>query len=409
MNHLLTSAPKTILRKIKAHVKQFDRKEKDQASASLTLYQKENLEECLWPQSIDGQYAQAFLTPLIKDGVHQYIDNVHTDLRVLKFDDTVIPITVNDGQYDNSYVCSPFGFFISYAQQSLGTLFQTNIRYMVDQILNAFGKTIQTFEFNKVVLVNNWFFSTHLYPQIKPSQVKRMVEFLQESFPEHAIVFRSIDPYTNPICYRTLLQMECDYISTRQIFLIDPHASTLYESRLFKSDMKLLNKSDYQILSNQELSEADIPRMLELYRDLYIQKYSHLNPKFNEKFLQLALSNNLLTFKALKKEGRIDGIVGFMERNGKMYCPYFGYDGHVSKDQSLYRILSTVLMLEAYERRLFFHQSSGASTFKSIRKAKGCIEYTAVFYKHLKIQRHLPWMMLKNLYNTAGLFYMKKY
>lgn len=375
----------------------------------LQLYHAQNLDDCLWPETIDGQYAKAFLPPLIKQGVSQYIENVQTELRVLKIDDVVLPITINDAEYENSYVCSPYSYYVSYARQSLDILSQSWLCHMMNHLLSGLGKALQKFHFNKVVVVNNWFFSTNLYPQLESHQVKRVAEFLQSIFPDHAIIFRCVDPYTNPICYHTLQQMECEYIATRQIFVLDTQATPLFESRLFKSDMKLLKNSGYEIVDNAQLAEEDIPRLLALYQDLYLNKYSNLNPKFNANFLQLMLKQNLLHFKALKKDGSMDGIVGFVTRNGKMYCPFFGYDRQVPKEPSLYRLLSTVLMLEAYERGLFFHQSSGASMFKTIRKAKGCIEYTAVFYKHLKVQRHIPWIMLKNLYNTIGSIYMKRY
>ena len=93
----------------------------------------------------------------------------------------------------------------------------------------------------------------------------------------------------------------------------------------------------------------------------------------------------------------------------KMYCPYFGYDRNIPKEEAVYRQLCTVLMLEAEKKGLFFHQSAGASAFKKMRKAHDCIEYTAVFDKHLKFQRRIPWIILKMLYNTLGVYFMKRY
>lgn len=375
----------------------------------IALYDAHNLADCPWPQTSDGQYAQTLLTPLIKKGVSHYIENVQTDLRVLTLDDLILPITINDAEYDNSYVCAPYSYFISYARESLGFLQQAWLYHSINVLLIGLGKIFRQFHFNKVIIVNNWLYSTNLYPQLQPQQVMKVAQFLQQSFPEHAIVFRSVDPHTNPVCYQTLQQMGYEYIATRQVFLIDPRNSTLFESRLFKSDRKLLKNSKYEVIDGEQLAEEDIPRLLELYCDLYLGKYSTLNPKFNEDFLNLVLKKKLLHFKVLKKEGRIDGVVGYVQRNGRMYCPFFGYNLQVPKEESLYRLLSTVLMLEAYDHHLFFHQSAGASMFKKIRKAHDCIEYTAVFYKHLNIQRHLPWIMLKNLYNSVGIIYMQRY
>jgi hypothetical protein len=384
-------------------------KQSIQQQEEIALYDRHNLEACPWPQTPDGQYAQKFLTPLIQRGVSKYIENVHTDMRVLLMDDLVLPITVNNAEYENSYVCSPYSYFISYARESIDFLSQAWLYYAINALLIGAGKVLRQLQINKVVVVNNWLYSTNLYPQIQPHQVTRIAQFLEQAFPDHAIVFRCVDPYTNPICFQTLQKMGLEFIAMRPILFLDPRDSSLVESRIFKSDIKLLKNSGYEIIDGERLTESEIPRLLELYRDLYIQKYSTLNPKFSEDFMCLVLGQKLLQFKALKKDGSIDGVVGYVQRNGKMYCPFFGYDSQVPKERALYRLLSTLLMLEAYHQGLFFHQSSGASMFKKIRKAHSCIEYMAVSYKHLKISRHLPWQILKNLYNSLGTIYMKRY
>lgn len=386
-----------------------EKKGKDRQKEGIKLYDARQLENCPWPQNLDGQYAQKWLTPLIKRGVSSYIENVQTDLRVLVWDQLVLPITINDAEYDNSYVCSPYSYYISYGKESLDFVTHSWTYYAINTLLWGAAKILRHYQVNKVVIVNNWLYSTNLSPALQPAQLASIAEFLQEQFPDHAIVFRSVDPYTNPVCDQTLKQIGFDYIASRQIFFIDPHDSTLLESRLFKSDLKLLNTSGYEILDGEQLTTNDFSRLLNLYRDLYIQKYSDLNPKFNEDFLHLLLTEKLMHFKVLKKEGRIDGVVGYIQRNGMMFCPFFGYDRSVPKEVALYRLLSTILMLEAYDRHLLFHQSSGASTFKTIRKAHNCIEYLAVYYRHLQPKRQIPWHLLKGMCNSLGIKYMKRY
>lgn len=378
-------------------------------SHEIILYQAENIDDCLWPNTPEGQNAKMILTSLMKKSSSYYIENVKTDLRVLTLGDLRLPITINEGEYDNSFVCSPYSYFISYARQSLGSFPSTWFYQSIDVVLRGMGSLFRKLQFNKVVVVNNWLYATNLYPQLQPEQLEKITQFLKHAFPNHTLLFRSIDPCTNPTCYQELQKNGFDYIASRQIFFLNPCDSSLFESRLFKSDLKLLKNSGYEVIDGNAIKEEEIPRLLKLYRDLYIGKYSTLNPQFNEEFLRLALKHNFLHFKALKKDGRIDGVVAYVERDGKMYCPFFGYDCEAPKESSLYRILSTVLMCEANERKLFFHQSSGASMFKKIRKAQDCIEYHAVYYKHLKISRHIPWIMLKSLYNTIGKVYMKRY
>lgn len=380
------------------------------STQDLRLYDAHQLEQCPWPQNIEGEYARRFLTPMIKRGVSTYIENIQTDLRVLVWDDLVLPISINETEYENSYVCSPYSYYISYAKESLKLLTQKGIYHALNTLLWGVSKVLNLCQVNKVVVVNNWFYSTNLYPSLKPQQLVVIAEFLQNQFPDHAIIFRSIDPCTSATSYQTLQQIDFDYIASRQIFFIDSaNQSALFESRLFKSDQKLLKNSGYEIIDGEQLIKEDLSRVLGLYRDLYIHKYSDLNPQFTEDFLRLVVTEKLMNFQALKKDGRIDGVVGYIQRNGMMFSPFFGYDRTIPQETALYRLLCTLLMLEAKRQNLFFHLSSGASTFKKIRKAHSCIEYMAVYHRHLSFKRRIPWLVLKNICNSLGIIYMKRY
>lgn len=379
------------------------------ASAEIGLYDASNLDQCPWPKTEDGAYAKKCLTPLIEQGTPSYIRNVKTDLRVLVIGQVALPVTINESEYENSCVCSPYGHYISYARVSLALLPKNWFLPLLSGLLWGVGKICRRFKINKIVIVNNWFYATNLYPRLESEQIGAVVDYLQTHFPGYAIGFRSIDECTSSTCYESLQHLGFTYIASRQIFYIQPWTTTLFESRLFKSDLKLLNQSGYEIIEGTDLQERDIPRLSELYQNLYIEKFSDLNPQFTEKFIQLAWKENILQFKALRKEGRIDGIVGFMERDGKMYCPFFGYDRSLPQELALYRLLSTVLMLEADRRRLLFHQSSGASMFKKIRKAESCMEFMAVNYRHLPFTRRIPWALLHKMCNSVGIHFMKRY
>lgn len=381
----------------------------EKGKSAIGLFGAENLASCPWPDTEEGRYVRQFFVPLISKGVSAYIENVKTDLRVLVWDELILPVTINEAEYENAYVCSPFSYFVSYAKESLEFLKGKKVYAAFHALLTGMGKILQRYQVNKVVVVNNWLCSTNLYPSLDERQVNEITQFLLNQFPEHAIVFRSIDSDTNPGCFKILPRWGFNYIASRQIFYINPRQSTLFESRLFKSDLKLLTQSGYEVVDGDQIAVQDLPRICALYYGLYIEKYSALNPKFNADFLELVLSKKLMHFKVLKKDGRIDGVAGFFQRNGMMVCPFFGYDRTLPKELALYRILSTVLMLEAHQRQLLFHQSAGASMYKKIRKSHACIEYLAVYYSHLNFKRKLPWRLLKKIYNTLGLMYMTRY
>jgi hypothetical protein len=376
---------------------------------NICLFDSTNLEECPWPKNEEGEKARKFLIPFMQNGVSNYIDNVKTTFRILVAGDWVFPITINEEEYDNSYVCSPYSYYISYAKESLQSLAQPAIYHAIKGILWGTSKFFRRYKINKVVSVNNWLTSTSLYPALEADQLGEITKFLQAEFPDHAIVFRCIDAHMANSCYEQLRQIGFEYIASRQVFFIDPHESSLFESRLFKSDLKLLKNSGYEVIEGKDLLKEDLSSLIELYRDVYIHKYSSLNPMWNENFLRLALSEGILEFKGLKKEGRVDGLVGYHTHHGKMFCPFFGYDKKIPQEIGLYRLLSTLLMLEASRQKVRFHLSSGASMFKKIRKARECLEYTAVYHQHLGFSRRIPWMILKKLCNSIGTVYMKSY
>jgi hypothetical protein len=90
-------------------------------------------------------------------------------------------------------------------------------------------------------------------------------------------------------------------------------------------------------------------------------------------------------------------------------CPIFGYLKDSPDSNTIYRILNTALLIEAQQERLLFNQSAGASFFKSIRRAEGCLEYMAVYTRHLPYSQRLVWSTLQLFMNSIGSKYMKKY
>lgn len=381
----------------------------NESMTTIHFYDAKNIDTLIWPDNEEGLYAKNFLLPLIKNGAHHYIDNIRTEIKILKINNTVLPITINDGEYENSYVCSPHTYYIGYAQSSLDLIKNKLLKSFFTSLFKCLSKGFKQLKFNKVIVVNNWLLPTNLYPQLDQKWVANITLFLQKHYPHHAILFRSIDAHSNAGLYQELQNNHYKLVASRQIFFTNPQNQEIFETRIFKSDLRLLQSSGYEVLDHEQLTPSEIIRMLHLYQDVYIHKYSKLNPQLNRSYVKLALNHNVLKFKALRKDGVIDGIAGYFCRNGIMTCPFFGYDKTKPQHIGLYRLLSTVLMLEAKKLDHLFHQSAGASTYKKIRRAKDHMEYTAVFDKHLPLSRKIPWSFIKMLINTVGVFYMKKY
>jgi len=378
--------------------------------SSPKLYSSQNIDEMSWPTTSDGEYAKNFLTPLIKNGVQHYIDNIETEMRVLQIDDLALPVTINNTEYHNSYVCSPYGQYVSYAQESLTPVKSKLLKKLLSSLLWGLGKLLKLGKANKVIIVNNWMFSTNLYPKLTHEQIKKITEFLKIKFPEHAIIFRSIHTYGKENLFQSLERNHFELIASRLVFFMDTENENIFTSRIFKSDLKLLRESEYQTIYSDEIPESEIEKITTLYRSVYLDRHSTLNPQLNRNFIKLALLNQVLSLKALKNnQGQIDVVVGYFHRNGIMTSPLLGYDVSQPQSNGLYRLASTILTLEAKKQQKLFHLSSGAAFYKKIRKAEGNIEYTAVYNRHLSIPRRFPWFVLKSICNSVGIMFMKKF
>ncbi|MBP2657348.1 MAG: family N-acetyltransferase [Firmicutes bacterium] len=373
------------------------------------LYNKQNIECLVWPDTEDGKYARKYLVPLIRDGVKLYIQNVDTEMMVLKIGEYILPITLNNAEYENSYVCSPYTHYVSYAVEELRELKKPGLEKILSGVIRLIGVILRKMRVNQVVHVNNWLLSTNLYPDLTEEVINEMILFLRERFPEHAIVFRSLNEVTNESILQFLKKLGAHSIASRQVYGLNLEEGKLPLLYDFKKDMKLLASSLYEVIGADRLSASDIPRMIQLYNMLYLDKYSEHNPCFTEAFVECAIRTEILTLFGLRKENRIDGIIGFFKRNGVMTTPFVGYDVTQPKKAGLYRLLSTKIILEASARRVYLNNSSGAAQFKRNRGSTGHIEYSVVYYKHLAWWRKFPWLVLATVINKIGIPLMKTY
>lgn len=375
----------------------------------ISLYDESTIDSLPWPEHVDAQSAKKFLVPLIKEGVHHFIDNVKTKLYVMLVGDQVLPITVNDEEYENSYVCSPYGHYVGYPLDSLEEVPNKIVRKLLKGVLTGLGKVSQKAHLNKAVVVNNWFFSTTIHPLFSVEQIEEITQLLTVQFPDKAIIFKSIHTFANNPLYDQLKECRFDLIASREVFFLKANEESIFDSRIFKSDLKHLVESHYEIQDISQMSQEDLDVAIRLYRAIYVDKHSKFNPQLNGRFIALALQSNLLHMRALHKEGCVDAIVGFWIKEGVMFSPILGYNSQPhEQNQSLYRMASTVLTEEARKRKLLFHLSSGASKYKRIRKGVPQVEYHAVYNDHLPLAQRFLWRCIKGLFNTIGIAVMKR-
>lgn len=367
-----------------------------------------------WPEGPDGDYARRYLTPLMRDGVPAHIANADTRVAVVRVDDLALPATVNDAQWENSYVCAPYNHYVDYAREELKTLGEPLAEAALGAALHGIGLALRLGEINRVVHVNNWLLSTNLYPPLTRAQIGAVTRMLVARFPTHAIVWRSVNTVGGEALWQAFEDEGYQSIASRQLYYQYPADDAFYNHdhrKIWRKDLKLLRNSPYELLGPAELTEADLPRLKALYDQLYLEKYSLHNPQFTLRYLSTALATGTLELRALRhrETGSLDGVAGFFVRNGALTTPLFGYDIHLPQAVGLYRMLTVVMYQEAQARGLLLNMSSGAAGFKRSRGGRGNIEASMVYHAHLPPHRQATWALLAGLINGVAVPLMRHY
>lgn len=355
-----------------------------------------------------------WLAAMQAEGVPTLIANVDTTLRALhhKGLGVTLPISVGDREYGDSYVFSPYTHYVSYAREELVMLESRAARTALGALLTPAGWLLKSSRFNRAVQVNNRLLSTNLYPALSAGEIREAARLLLRQYPDRSLIFRSLNPRTTPLYIETLTALGFRLVPSRQVYLYDSPDKIPSKARwLLKRDYGLLEKQGYDIVGPEELTAADAPRLAELYRLLYIDKYSAHNPIFTPRFFGIALEYDLLKLYALRSRstGRLDAVLGYYIQDGIMTTPVFGYDTGLPQETGLYRMLSAVLLKRAAEENCLLHESAGAAQFKRNRGATAEIEYSAVYDRHLPPYRRIGWALLSPLLNRVGVPIMKKY
>ncbi|MCB1181281.1 MAG: hypothetical protein KDK55_04590 [Chlamydiia bacterium] len=352
----------------------------------VSLFDKESFEKIEWPANSWANKVRSFFSPILNEGVTPFISNVKTQLFLLKANDLILPITVNEKEYKNSYIVSNY-YGVHLLKENM-----TGLKPLVHTLLTPAALLLKFLKVNKVVNLNTWFFPANIPPKVTGEAMKKMTAFLEKQYPDHVFMFRSVNNFVDTSHAAALSEAGYFLFPTRSIFFYNPHDSLDKKARYHRRrDTRLFEQSGYEVVTNKEITDEEIPRLLELYQKIYMDKYTSYSPSYTSKFLKHLISNDLMQIKGLKKNNQIDAVIGYHSQNGIMQVPFIGYDTSLPATLGLYRMISLLGYLESDKHGLFYHDGNGAEAFKLVRGLKKTLEYAGVYSAHLKKFRYIPW------------------
>lgn len=364
----------------------------------MQLFSKHNIDDLDWSAYPDGAQIKILLYPLITQGTASFIHNVDHEIQILATDEALFPLVLgNPKRRLASYLCSPLSQYFDLAKEEVAlemagkrSIYATLAPYF----LNTFRQIFSWLSFDKVVFVNNWILSTNLYPAFSMESVEEIRNFLIKKFPKHSVIFRSVNDQLDQALHEELTKLRFIPIISRPVLMLDPASKKYKKKRMFKMDQKLWQKNkEYYWENGESIQVSEIPEIQKLYYDLYLDKYSSLNPDYKPEFIQLLVESEFLEFQVLRKEEKIYGVTAFFKRNGIITTPFIGYEQSIPTRVGLYRFLNYRLMEEAIDNNLMLHMSSGAADFKRLRGGEPSLEFNMVYDRHLSPWRKFPWRL----------------
>lgn len=375
----------------------------------IRIFNNTSINDLKWPDNPQARTAKNYLSPLIRQGVKKYIKNTGIRMLALKIDDMVLPVTICDKPgYEDSYIASPYSHYISYAREEISHLKKPGIKIVVDPFLVILGTLFKRLQIDKAVIINNWLLSTNTYPNFTKCQVKAITGYMAAIYPHHVILFRNISRSLTGHLMELLAANKYQMIVSRAAYLVETKDGIHFKKKNVKRDIKLLRNSGYMEHADKNVSAGDIDCMAKLYRDLYIDKYTRLNPMYTKAFIGLTLKENIFDYRFLRIKGRLKGFDALFRKNGIMIGAMMGYDFNVPQKIGLYRMLMAVDLEETYRYRAILNWGPGAAEFKRRRGGVPDLEYFAVYHNHLPFWRRLPWYILAFIFNRIAEFLIKK-
>jgi len=340
----------------------------------------------------EDEKLEQWFRPLIDRGAVICAPNLETTLAFLRTARVELPLSVNETEWDNSWICSPWTHFVTYAREEIARATGKATGWTTGQILGCFGSWFRRAELNRVVMVNNWLLSTNSWPKWDARELPYILTALAERWPGHTIIFRSLNPKESGPLITALADGGARLVPSRQVWWYEPDSLAVSKSPDFRRDVRLLERGDLEIVPHEAINSADFSALLDLYEQLYVRKYSRHNPRFTGAWFRHLHRENLARFTALRApSGRLVGVEACCELHGVLTSPVVGYDLDLPQSLGLYRRLAALPVLEARRLGLPLNLSAGVGRFKALRGGEPVMEYLGVYDQHLPTRRRLPW------------------
>lgn len=366
----------------------------------------------IWDGVPDAE--RSYIEQMAQAGVPAMVSNVRTVWRAIRSGGRVFPVTINDGEMGDSYVCLPHSAYILYGRQELDLVQVSGVmRAALRLVIAGADWLLRALSVNRIVHVDNWLLSTNLHGDWAGQDAPAIRTMLARAFPRHIIAIRSVDNWSCPALLASLKRDGWLLMPSRQIWVTADLARDWRPRNSTRNDLRkvaaLEQSGAISVEDVGELVEGDAQRIADLYAQLYIGKYSPLNPVFTPRWIAMTHAVGLVHYRVARDaEGQIVAVSGALHRGDVLTPPVVGYDMDRPVDDALYRIASLIFAGQAVDRGARLNGSAGAAHFKRVRGGRPEIEVSGFAIDHLPWPRRAGLRLVAAILNRMIVPFMQK-
>ncbi len=348
-------------------------------------------------------------------GLHQnrptppFIANLQTTVDVVRAGSALLPVTVNEQEAGNAWICSPHTTYCSYAREEVARMGHPWLARPLTGLTGIVGSWLRRCDIDRAVFINNWLVTTNCYPRLADVDMDAAIEEARCRWPGHALWFRSLNAVHHRDWLRALVERGGVLLPSRQVYLFED-IPALSRHANFRRDAALLRDAGRLRCEPVPDHAEDFARAEALYADLYLRKYSRFNPAYGQDLLRAWSRAGLLRLHGLRDpDGVLQGVVGLFGFGNLTTAPIVGYNTGLPQSLGLYRRLMACVMREAAMQRQMVNLSAGAAHFKRLRGGVPATEYSVVLVDHVSRRTRHAIRALGRVARGVGVPLMKRY